>query len=253
MHSSDNRIVIACAGSGKTRRLVEESLKRRDRRIAILTYTNNNVREIIKRFDECNSGVPPHVDVRTWFGFLLRECARPYQRAKYDESRIESLSFVNHQSAKGVPEANTKRHYFANGDLIFSDKIAKFVVECERQSQKKVTTRLRQVYTDIYIDEFQDLAGWDLEVVRMLLESGMRVTLVGDPRQHIYSTNPSSKNKKYLGVGVVEIINKWQNEGLCENDLSLNDNHRCNQFICDFANRLWPGMNAMQSSMTGFF
>ena len=75
MPLSENRVVIACAGSGKTTRLVNESLASRDRRIAIVTYTNNNIREIVKRFGELNSGVPGHVDVMTWFGFLLRECA----------------------------------------------------------------------------------------------------------------------------------------------------------------------------------
>ena len=80
MQSSENRVVIACAGSGKTTRLVKEALTNRSRRIAIVTYTNNNAKEISKRFGELNSGIPKHVDVVTWFGFLLRECARPYQR-----------------------------------------------------------------------------------------------------------------------------------------------------------------------------
>ena len=143
MPSSENKIIIACAGSGKTTRLVTEALANRDRRIAFVTYTNNNIREIIKRFSELNSGVPKHVDVVTWFGFLLRECARPYQRSKYAEKRIESLLFVNGQSAKYIKETDTKRHYFANGELIYSDKIAKFVVECENRSSQRVTARLR--------------------------------------------------------------------------------------------------------------
>jgi DNA helicase-2/ATP-dependent DNA helicase PcrA len=103
MPSSDNRVIIACAGSGKTTRLVNEALADRERRIAIVTYTNNNTREIVRRFGEINSGVPRHVDVLTWFGFLLRECARPYQRSKYSERRIESLAFVNQQSATAYP------------------------------------------------------------------------------------------------------------------------------------------------------
>src|SRR5688572_9274856 len=129
MPSSENKVIIACAGSGKTTRLVSEALVSRDRRIAFVTYTNNNTREIIRRFGEVNSGVPRHVDVMTWFGFLLRECARPYQRSKYTYKRIESLLFLNEQSARGIPESDTRRHYFANGELIYSDKIAKFVVE----------------------------------------------------------------------------------------------------------------------------
>ena len=182
----------------------------------------------------------------TWFGFLLRECARPYQRSKYAEKRIESLQFVNEQSARYIAETNTRRHYFANGELIYSDKIAKFVVECEEKSHQSVTARLRQIYTDIFIDEFQDLAGWDLEVIEMLLQSGIRITLVGDPRQHIYSTNPSPKNKQYLGINVVKLVKKWERGGLCRIEPAMNGTYRCNQAICDFANGLWPGMDAME-------
>ncbi|MEX1024742.1 MAG: UvrD-helicase domain-containing protein [Planctomycetota bacterium] len=244
MLSSDNKVVIACAGSGKTTRLVTEALAHRDRRIAIVTYTNNNTREISKRFGELNSGVPKHVDVMTWFSFLLRECARPYQGAKYDKQRIESLLFVSQQSARYIHETDTARHYFANGELIYSDKIAKFVVECEKSSSKAVTARLGEMYTDVFIDEFQDLAGWDLEVIEMLLRSGIRIMLVGDPRQHIYSTNPSSKNKQYLGIKVVSLVERWRQSGLCALD-PMSGTYRCNQAICDFSNALWPGMDAM--------
>jgi len=244
MPLSENKVIIACAGSGKTTRLVNDALAHRDRRIAIVTYTNNNAREIIKRFGESNSGVPKHVDVLTWFGFLLRECARPYQRAKYAAKRIESMLFVNQQSAKYIAETNISRHYFANGDLIYSDKIARFVVECEKSSSNAVSARLREVYSDVFIDEFQDLAGWDLDVIEMLLRSGIRITLVGDPRQHIYSTNPSSKNKQYLGIEVMRIIEKWKQKGLCALETMIGT-YRCNQKICDYSNALWPGMEAM--------
>ena len=244
MPSSENRAIIACAGSGKTTRLVQEALDNRDLRIAMVTYTNVNAREIRKKFGERNSGVPRHVDVMTWFEFLLRECARPYQRSKYSEKRIESILFVNQQSAERVKETNTKRHYFANGELIYSDKIAKFVVACDDISAKAVIGRLKQIYTDVFVDEFQDLAGWDLEVIRMLLQSSIRVTLVGDPRQHIYDTNPSQKNKQYLGVKLVDLLKKWEKDGLCSLE-QMDATYRCNGPICDFSNALWPGMDPM--------
>jgi DNA helicase-2/ATP-dependent DNA helicase PcrA len=250
MPSSKNRVIIACAGSGKTTKLVTEALANRDRRIAMVTYTNNNMREIAKRFGEWNSGIPKHVDVMTWFGFLLRECARPYQRSKYPGKRIESLLFMNKHSAQYVEEADTRHYYFANGELIYSDKIAQFVVECEQKSSKAVTARLGKIYTDVFIDEFQDLAGWDLEVIKMLLQSEIRVTLVGDPRQHIYSTNPSKKNKQYLGITLVELVKEWEKNSLCSFDY-MSATHRCSSEICEFSNALWPGMDAMTSLLKG--
>jgi DNA helicase-2/ATP-dependent DNA helicase PcrA len=249
MQSAENRVIVACAGSGKTTRLVDQALADRDRRIAVITYTNNNAREIVNKFGQRNSGVPKHVDVMTWFGFLLRECARPYQRSKYAEKRIESLLFVNKQSAMYVKESDTRRHYFANGELLYSDKAARFVVECEAKSGSAVTARLRQIYTDVLVDEFQDLGGWDLEVIKMLFQSGIRVTLVGDPRQHIYSTNPSKKHRRYQGVGIIDLVQQWKKSGLCSIEF-LSTTHRCNGPICDFSNALWQGLHAMTPDQT---
>ena len=96
----------------------------------------------------------------------------------------------------------------------------------------------------MFIDEFQDLAGWDLEVIGMLLQSGIRVTLVGDLRQHIYSTNPSRKNKQYLGIGAVKLAEIWEKDGLCSLE-HMSATYRCNGQICELSNRLWPGMDAM--------
>jgi DNA helicase II / ATP-dependent DNA helicase PcrA len=244
MQSIKNKVIIACAGSGKTTLLVRTALTRSDCRIAIITYTNSNMREILRRFGELNSGVPQHVDVDTWFSFLLRNGARPYQRSVYAEHRIESLAFVNERSTKGASEEDTRRYYFARGEAIYSDKTAQFVLKCEAASGGRVTGRLRQLYSDLFIDEFQDLAGWDLDLIRMLLESGVRVTLVGDPRQHIYSTNPSSKNKQYIGIKVVGLVREWEKKGLCQLD-NQSGTYRCNQSVCTFANGLWAGIDKM--------
>jgi len=245
MPSSENRVIVACAGSGKTTRLVRESLADPSRRVALVTYTNSNAREIASKFHHLNSGVPSHVDVTTWFGFLLRECSRPYQRSKYAEKRIGSMAFVNSRSMKGVPESDTSRYYFASPGQIFSDKIAQFVTECEAASSGAVLARLEGIYTDIFIDEFQDLAGWDLEVMRLFLESSIRVTLVGDPRQFIYATNPSAKNRQYRGTRIVDLVEKWEKAALCAVE-SMKETHRCGKAVCAFTNGLWPGMDTME-------
>jgi len=246
MLSNRNTVIIACAGSGKTTRIVTEATVSHNRDVAIVTYTNNNVREINRRLSELNSGIPKHVDVKTWFGFLLRECARPYQKSKYDSKRIASMLFVNKQSTRGIPETRTQDYYFAAQDLIYSDKIARFVIECERASRGAVTARLREIYTDVFIDECQDLAGWDWDFVEILLQSGIRITLVGDPRQSILSTNISRKNVHYRKSGVNELIEKWERKGLCVIE-TMSETRRCNQIICDFVNCLWPEMEHMTS------
>jgi DNA helicase-2/ATP-dependent DNA helicase PcrA len=244
MQLPENRVIWACAGSGKTTRLVDEALENRSRRIAFVTYTNNNARQIVAKFQERNSGVPRNVEVMTWFTFLLRQCVRPYQNAKYSGKRIDSIFFVNKQSARFAPETHTERHYFSKGGLLYSDKASRFVVECERKSNGAMTNRLSQLYTDLFIDEFQDLCGWDLNFIVMLLKSRMRVTLVGDPRQHIYSTNPSRKNHQYQGIGMIDLLNRWTKSGYSSLEF-MNTTHRCNSGICTFANALWRDIDPM--------
>ena len=66
---------------------------------------------------------------------------------------------------------------------IYSDKIAKFACRCDERSNGAVISRLSKIYTHIFIDEVQDLAGYDLEFLDKLFLSPLEILLVGDPRQ----------------------------------------------------------------------
>lgn len=241
MLSNNNRLIIASAGSGKTTILVEEALSHPDRQIAILTYTNNNANEIEKKFLKKIGGIPKHVNVATWFTFLLHECARPYQRSVYKRQRVKTIHFPTGRSALGAPYSNTERYYFRYGEEIYSDKISRFVIDCETNTKGLVTQRLCEIYEEIFIDEFQDLSGYDLDLLEVLLKAGIRMVIVGDPRQCTYTTNNSAKNRQYRGMGILDLVQKWETKNLCriENHAI---SYRCNQKICDFADMLWPEM-----------
>ena len=159
MQLESNKIIIASAGSGKTTLLVKEALSRSDKRIAVLTYTNNNIKEIKKKFYEKHDRIPKGVDVMTWFSFLLRECTRPYQRSMYSDHRVKSICFSDGHSARYARHSNIGHFYFRNGDEIYSDKISRFVIDCITNSNGLVTKRLADIYDEIFIDEFQEF-GW---------------------------------------------------------------------------------------------
>lgn len=248
--SSDNTIFVASAGSGKTTFLVKETLSRSDKRIAILTYTNNNINEIKNKFYTEQGGIPRNVDVCSWFTFLLRECARPYQRSVYSKQRVRTINFPKGRSARGIPYSRTECYYFANGDEIYADKLPRFVLDCETHSKGLVTKRLADIYDEIFIDEFQDLAGYDLDLLEVLLKTRLRVVAVGDPRQCTYTTNNSARNSQYRGTAVMDLARRWKADGLCQIDDTHAKSYRCNQEICDFADRLWPDMKKMESLNT---
>jgi DNA helicase-2/ATP-dependent DNA helicase PcrA len=237
---SSNTVILASAGSGKTTFLVDQASSEPTKKVAILSYTNNNVNEIKKTFREKHGGTPRNVDIFSWFHFELRECARPYQRFVYPR-RVRTINFPKGRSSKYVKHSNTEKYYFLNGGEIYADKLSQFVIECEEKSGGLMTQRLAEIYDEIYIDEFQDLAGYDLELIEVFLRAGIQMTLVGDPRQCTYTTNNSLKNSQYRGIGILDLVLKWEASNLCAIDTHARS-HRCNQQICDFADALWPGM-----------
>ena len=52
MPSINNKVIVACAGSGKTTYIVDEALKLRNKRILITTYTVENLDQIETYFIE---------------------------------------------------------------------------------------------------------------------------------------------------------------------------------------------------------
>jgi DNA helicase-2/ATP-dependent DNA helicase PcrA len=210
---SASRIVIAAAGGGKTTRVVDQALGADTGITALVTYTRNNVREIQLKMHERSRAIPPHVEVISWYTFLLHELARPYQSAMHSR-RIDGIFWTEGKSVIYAPEANTGAHYFSDGRLIYSDKISKFICACDSISGGAVMRRLRQRFAHIIIDEIQDMAGYDLELLELMLKSNVRVTFVGDHRQATFATNHAPKNKAFRGSAIIKKFEAWKKAGL---------------------------------------
>lgn len=246
-----NRVVIASAGSGKTTSLVREALDSPGEGTLILTYTNENLENIRKSFARQAGTVPPNVEIKSWYCFLLSDGARPYHNFVSAGPRARAVNFAAGSAGadparRFIGAANTERYYFDGSRGAYSDKIAEYVCQCELRSGGKVSARLRGIYKRIFIDEVQDLSGWDLEILRFLFVSGIEIVVVGDPRQATYSTNNSNKNSQYKGAKIVDFFTLLQGQGLCaiENQAV---SHRCNQMICDLADLLYPSLPKSRS------
>lgn len=236
----NNKLIIAAAGSGKTTHIVNEALKQKDGRVLITTYTEANEAEICKKIIEENKCIPENITVQTWFSFLLQHGVRPYQGYLFDGD-IKGLVLMNQQSAPYAKESEVEKHYLTGNKNIYSDKLSKFVIKCNDSSNGAVIDRLSRIYTHIFIDEVQDLAGYDLEFLKLLFTSRINTLLVGDPRQGTYSTNNASKNKKFQKSRIVHFFE--DNSINIETDQnSLIKNYRCIAPICDFSNRLFPDL-----------
>lgn len=240
-----NKLIVAAAGAGKTTFLVNEALKLKDERVLITTYTQANEAEIKKKIIEVNQCIPPNIIVQTWFSFLLQHGVRPFQGVLFEKS-INGLILTNNTSALYIPESNTEKHFFTSGIKIYSDKISKFVFRCNEKTNGAVVDRLTRIYSQIFIDEVQDLAGYDLELLKLLFKANTNTLLVGDPRQGTYSTNSSSKNKKFKKAAIVNFF-EADSLGIETDTTSLTTNYRCNNSICELSNKLFPDMSPTKS------
>ncbi len=242
----NNKLIIAAAGSGKTTYLIDEAIKNREKKVLITTYTQANEAEIKKKIIEKINYIPENITIQTWFSFLLKHGVRPYQGIIFDK-RINGLILVNNKSALYVRKTETEKYYFTKDIKIYSDKISEFVCAVNEKTNSAVINRISKVYSKIFIDEIQDLAGYDLELLKLLFSSKSEVLLVGDPRQGTYSTNSSSKNKQFKKANVVNYFFQDKSINIETDETSLLVNYRCNEPICNLSNNLFKNFVGTKS------
>lgn len=247
-----NDLIIASAGSGKTTTLVEKAIDKANagETVLITTFTEACEAEIKNKLVEENNGcIPDNITIQTWFSFLIRHGAKPYQDYVIDteitglilEGGRSGLRYTTPQGKKiywGEPK-NPYEFYFSKSGKIYSDKLAKFVIRCNTKSGGKVFHRISQCFDNIFIDEVQDLAGYDLEILNDLFNCQSNILLVGDPRQATYSTNNTQKNAKYKKSAIVNFFSD-DTVKIDRDDNSLTVNYRCSPQICDYSNKLYP-------------
>lgn len=241
--SPPNTAIIAAAGSRKTQHVIDTALAV-DGRVAVVTYTNENSAQIIRRIEANRGTVPPNIHVIRWLPFLLSHGAKPFQAGMTGVTfALTGLNFDG-EPGRFTRKSNVARYYMDHGRNLYACNLANFVVEADRASRGAVMDRLGRIYDAILIDEVQDLVGWDLDVIDLLIDASPRLLMVGDPRQHTYGTNRSAKNKKYRGAGFADWLQERSDR--CPMEVRT-ESYRCHQEICDFADAIYPEMPATTS------
>ena len=250
--SEKNKLIIAAAGSGKTTYIINRAMENKAESILITTYTIANSLEIKKSIIEKIGYIPSNIVIQTWFAFLLQHGVKPFQDC-LTSKKIKGMQLVNSPSATVngrslFNEKDVDNYYFNKEYKIYSDKIAKFCFMCNENTNGYVIDRISRIYSQIFVDEVQDLAGYDLEILKLLMNSTSKVTLVGDPRQVTYLTNNAKKNSKYKDGRIEDfIIDKCKKCNCIIDKKSLNKSYRNNEFICEYSSRLYPNFETCES------
>ncbi len=237
----DNIALIAAAGSGKTTYIVDEVTKNTTDKILLVTYTIANTRKLRKDIETKVGVVPANVEIMTWHSFLLQHCIRPFRSVVYNK-RIERIDFETQITNHKIPKKNTRAFYFSCHNALYKDRATKFALKCNALSDNAVIERLESIYSLIYIDEVQDMAGEDLDLLALLYASKSRIIAVGDIRQAIYFTCNAPKNKGNRGSKLLDFFRKLEKKGLLS--VQFRDfSYRCKQSICALSDSLFPNID----------
>lgn len=251
----NNQVIFAAAGNGKTYSLCTKAkvaVANGNKYVLLLSYTNEGIHSLENEYQKQNGGIlDEKVIFKSWYSFLLSDLIKPYQcslklkekhykqeiPAIVPENFISSIAFYNVDSP---PRWYNQNHvqYFVNhrGDVI-PDRVSHLAYLCNEHSGGKALGRMEEIYSHVFIDELQDYAGWDLEVIRLLFESQMMITCVGDYKQATYRTNNSPKNSQYRDENIRNYFKMLEKKGLCTTSYA-NSTRRFNSEICDFINAI---------------
>lgn len=244
-----HKLLLASAGAGKSSLIAQQALykAKNGHNVLILSYTDNNQKSLLKKICRINGSKPSSITIKGWFTFLLEDMIRPYQKCIF-EDRIQGIHFnscdPHKREGRTIPGRSEKVDgcynpiYFLtlSGQKVHTTYLSKLAARIHKETGGKTTHRLARIYDDIYIDEVQDLVGWDFDVIKSIVDAKLwTFVCVGDFRQTIYTTAITSK-KPQTNLEKLEV---FKSIGFELEDFTIN--WRCIQSLCDFADLVHAG------------
>lgn len=244
-----NELCLAGAGSGKTHKVITESIAEieRDGKVLVVTYTTNNQIELRSRFAKEYGKTSDRFVVKGLYSFYLEDMIRPYQRIVFPD-RIESFFFnadnphLNQKTRRPFPgraerlaDGSVNPLYYLTSckTKAHTGLLAKLATHIAKATKNSPALRLKEIYSKVYFDEVQDLVGWDYSVLGYLNKAMPdSICCVGDFRQTIYDTTFGHKAPQ----SAADKINAF---ALMKFELKpLAMNRRSIQLICDIADQI---------------
>ena len=244
---------MASAGSGKTHKVITESIEKikEGGKVLVVTFTTNNQKELKHRFSILNGGQSDSFIVKGLYSFYLEDIVRPYQSVFFN-NRIEGI-FFNESNPHLIPGTaryrigraeknkddtiNSQHFLTGDGKKAHTGFLAKLAARVSQKTNNATSKRINNIYSHIYFDEVQDLAGWDYTVIKQLSEViNSSITCVGDFRQTVYSTTFAKKTPATMDEKIAEFSKmNFKSE-------YLNINMRSVSQICEFSNMIHADM-----------
>jgi hypothetical protein len=213
-------IVIAGAGAGKTTSMAQMVLERYEeitdqKIIYVITYTNaarDHIRNKIKEIKGC---IPKNIFIETMHSFLIRELIFPFHHLLYEQQ----FNKVSHIKLPDIPQYKAyKIKELSTNNHIHVEKVtetAKWIISGKSGDRRKTKLQREKIlaivkrYLDsIFIDEAQDMDQHFANVIEVLNRVGIKICLVGDPKQDLRGRNAF---KELINTHKEDVIYKPEN------------------------------------------
>ncbi|MDD4963205.1 MAG: hypothetical protein PHI11_04715 [Gallionella sp.] len=240
----DSRVILSVAGSGKTRHIVE-SLRTSGRSL-VVTYTENNYKNLHDRISSEYGCIPERIRLYTYFTFLYSFCLRPFLG---DKLKVRGINWDVPPEFTQKLSRTDERYYFDKSRRLYYSRIAKLLIE--KKVVADIQCRLSKYFDSFFVDEVQDFAGHDFNILSELAASNVCARLVGDFYQHTYDTSRDGSVNKNLHKELAAYKKTWEKYGCVIDDKLLRKSYRCSPTVCDFvSNKLGIAITSHREDAT---
>ena len=191
------KIGIAGAGAGKTTAMADTIIQFRSeiddhKKIFCITFTNNAVKCISTKLQEHYGCIPDNIVVSTIHSFLYQEFVRPYYYLLFGKQykRISGAELPGKAAYRNAAIVRLENKNVLHQTVI--PERAKWVVVKKSKDTKEIKEKRNIVKSNfksycgaICIDEAQDIDGDMLAIIESLHKLGIKISLMGDPKQDL--------------------------------------------------------------------
>jgi uncharacterized glyoxalase superfamily protein PhnB len=223
----DKEVMFAVAGSGKTSTLIKRL--NLEQRALIVTYTDNNYRHLQQSIIRKFGHIPPNIIVFTYFGFLHGFCYRPLLELQLS---TRGLNFRLPPAYTQTIQRKDIRYYKDTRGLLFHNRLAKLLQV--KGVVSRVIARIERFYDQFFVDEVQDFAGHDFDLLLQLTSARLDILLVGDFYQHTFDTSRDGNTNSTLHNDIHKYEQRFTHAGITIDKQTLSCSWRCGATVCDF-------------------
>lgn len=225
----DKRLILAVAGAGKTSFIIDSL--RKDKKSIILTYSDNNYENIREKIIEKFNGIPQNIYLTTYFNFLYSFCYKPFLHYRV---KARGYNFEHPPDDTAYLKREDPRYYIDNYRRLYHNRLAKLIDVMK--VNKNIIDRLEKYFDELYIDEVQDFAGHDFNLLLDLSKSNIKIMFVGDFYQYTFDTSRDGNVNKNLHKDYKKYTQRFSKLNFKIDKSTLIKSYRCSRSLCLFIN-----------------